>query len=233
MSVKRPDPAAGVFETLLLRGSRVHALEGHLDRLERSATELYEVSLPSRSKTRVVDALVDRARLLPGEQRARIDVVPSDGRLKLSLAITEVPARRPVTLKPIVVPGGLGAHKWRDRRLIEGNGRHPVQLIVDADGSMLEAAWANVWMLDGDELITPPLDGRILPGVTRARLIELAPSLGLTVREEPIQLTDARAAGTLFLTSSLRLAVPAAFSARPRDDNRVDEIRAALLSAAC
>ena len=44
---------------------------------------------------------------------------------------------------------------------------------------MLEAAWGNVWLLEGDRLITPPADGRILPGVTRALLLELAPSLGL------------------------------------------------------
>jgi para-aminobenzoate synthetase/4-amino-4-deoxychorismate lyase len=122
----------------------------------------------------------------------------------------------------------LGAHKWQDRRIVERHGDDPAPLIVDGDGSVLEAAWANIWLLDGDELITPPLDGRILPGVTRARLLELAPPLGLRVREAPIRLDEARAAQAMFLTSSLRLAVPASFDRSPQENLAVDRIRASL-----
>ena len=43
-------------------------------------------------------------------------------------------------------------------------------LLVDLDGLVLEASRANVVIREGDRLITPPLDGRILPGVTRAAL---------------------------------------------------------------
>ncbi len=64
-------------------------------------------------------------------------------------------------------------------------------LLVDADGSVLEAAWGNFWLLEGDALVTPPADGRILPGVTRALLLELAPALGLHAREQPITLQRA------------------------------------------
>ena len=41
-------------------------------------------------------------------------------------------------------------------------------LIVDGDEQVLEAAWANLWLIEGERLITPPADGRLLPGVTRA-----------------------------------------------------------------
>jgi para-aminobenzoate synthetase / 4-amino-4-deoxychorismate lyase len=61
----------------------------------------------------------------------------------------------------------------------------------------------------GIALITPPADGRLLPGVTRAQLIELAPTLGFTVAEESVSLSRAVEAAEVFLTSSLRLAVPA------------------------
>jgi para-aminobenzoate synthetase/4-amino-4-deoxychorismate lyase len=44
--VPRPDPAAGIFETLLVRDGVAIAAEEHLERLARSAQELYAVALP-------------------------------------------------------------------------------------------------------------------------------------------------------------------------------------------
>jgi para-aminobenzoate synthetase/4-amino-4-deoxychorismate lyase len=231
MPGERPDPDQGVFETLLLRDLRVHALDAHLERLERSTRELYGLALPAERRARMVEALTDAARRAPFERRARIEAIPRDGRLDLWLVVGEVPARRPVVLAPVTLPGGLGAHKWRDRRLVERDTGPAVPLVVDEDGSVLEAAWANVWQLDGDELITPPLDGRLLPGVTRARLLALAPRLGLRPREAPITLDQARAASTLLVTSSLRLAVPASFSGHPQENPAVDRIRYALAAS--
>ena len=47
-------------------------------------------------------------------------------------------------------------------------------------------------MADGT-LVTPPLGGTILPGITRASLIQLARDEGLTVREEPYAIDQWRA----------------------------------------
>ncbi len=218
----RPDPAQGVFETLLVRDGSAPALDAHLARLQRSVQALYGLSLPPDTRARVTE----QAAATRGERRARLDIVPHDGRLQIAVTLSDIPPRRPVTVAPLTVPGGLGAHKWRDRRLVDR--REPTPLIVDSDGSVLEAAWANVWILSDHTLTTPPLDGRILPGVTRARLLALAPGLGLTVREAPIGLAQARAAPTLLLTSSLRLAVPAGLSPHPAERPEVDRIAAAL-----
>ena len=44
----------------------------------------------------------------------------------------------------------------------------------------------NVFFLFNDgQLVTPPLGGTILPGITRASIIELARDIGLTVDEQP------------------------------------------------
>jgi para-aminobenzoate synthetase/4-amino-4-deoxychorismate lyase len=80
---------------------------------------------------------------------------------------------------------------------------------VDGDGSVLEASWGNMWIIEGERLITPPADGRILPGVTRGRLLRLAGSLELTAAEEELSLDRLREADGVFLTSALRGAVPA------------------------
>ena len=107
-----------------------------------------------------------------------------------------------VRLMPYLLPGGLGAHKWRDRSLLNALAEvapGTVPLIVDSDGSVLEAADANIWMVEDQTLVTPPTDGRILPGTTRARLL-LAEA---NAREEPIDLARLAAADRIFLTSAI------------------------------
>ena len=221
-----PDRFQGVFETLLVRDARIHALQRHLERLAHSAGALYGMRLPADLANR----LTAEASGLAGEHRLRVDVVPGE-----QIAINARPVaagyRRAVTLEPFVVPGGLGPHKWRDRRLLDRATRGPeaTPLLIDSEGTVLEAAWGSVWVLEGDALITPPADGRILPGVTRALLLELAPSLGLRALEEPISLHRARRAPLLFATSAIRLAVPATLTGEAAAPSAVvDRIRAAL-----
>jgi para-aminobenzoate synthetase / 4-amino-4-deoxychorismate lyase len=213
-----------VFETMLVRDGRVHARQRHLDRLAHSIAALGGMRLP----TDLGDRVAARADGLTGEHRLRIDVVPGE-QIAISAHAVAPGYRRPVTVEPVVVPGGLGPHKWRDRRLLAARPANPAPLLIDADGSVLEAAWGNVWLLEGDALSTPPADGRILPGVTRALLLELAPSLGLRAHEEPISLDRARHAPLMFVTSAIRLAVPATLAgAAARPASAVQRIQTAL-----
>jgi para-aminobenzoate synthetase/4-amino-4-deoxychorismate lyase len=224
---ERPDPAAGVYETVRVLDGRIQLLDEHLARLAHSLAAVYARPLPPEAAPRLRQA----AAAQPGEARIRIDVVPEDARLSVNLVIAPVDpdARRPVALAPAVVPGGLGPHKWRDRRIVDGLGADPVPLLVDTDGTVLEAAWGNVWLLDGDRLTTPGADGRILPGVTRNRLRALAPALGLTVEERSFTVADVRAAPSALITSSVRLAVAAAIGGLPAvEPPQITTIREAL-----
>jgi para-aminobenzoate synthetase/4-amino-4-deoxychorismate lyase len=213
-----------VFETMLVRDGRIQALTHHLDRLGRSVAALYGRRLPPG----LPDRLRAHTGATTGEHRLRIDVVPDED---LAVAVTPVGSatRRAVTLAPLVVPGGLGEHKWRDRRLLDARPADPVPLLVDSDGTVLEGAWGNVWILEGDRLLTPPTDGRILPGVTRALLLALAPALGYHADETSIALDRARRAPVMFMTSAIRLAVAAGLADRSAPPPAaVDRIRAAL-----
>ena len=69
---------------------------------------------------------------------------------------------------------------------------------------MLEASRANIFAVDRELLITPPADGRILPGVARAAAIDSARALGIDVREERLPFDRLLAAGEAFLTGSVR-----------------------------
>jgi branched-chain amino acid aminotransferase len=49
----------------------------------------------------------------------------------------------------------------------------------------------NFFAVYGKTLVTPPLAGTILPGVTRDSILQIAPSLGYAVEERPIAIEDA------------------------------------------
>lgn len=179
---RRPDPAKGLLETIAVRDGKLIDAAAHLARLAGSAGALYGIHVAPE--------------LRPEIQLGRIRVVVS-ARGDISVdQREETPDPAPTILEPRALPHGLGPHKWADRP------GEPHWLIVDGD-DVLETAAANIWIEREGELITPPADGRILPGITRARL------LSTRGREQRITLQELRAAEVIFLTSSIRLVTPA------------------------
>jgi para-aminobenzoate synthetase/4-amino-4-deoxychorismate lyase len=61
-----------------------------------------------------------------------------------------------------------------------------------------------VFVAAGGTLYTPPADGRILPGVTRAVAIEVAREDGIEVREEALSLERLLDADEVFTTGAVR-----------------------------
>jgi para-aminobenzoate synthetase/4-amino-4-deoxychorismate lyase len=134
-------------------------------------------------------------------------------------------------LVPVTLPGGLGAHKWRDRALLAA--LPPTALLCDLDGAVLEAAWGSVFAVEADALVTPPLDGRLLPGVVRAALLEAGAVAGLAVREEALDLERLGAARGVVLTSGVRLASAARMPGGPAPPaGLLAAVREALLARA-
>jgi para-aminobenzoate synthetase/4-amino-4-deoxychorismate lyase len=200
---ERPDPARGVFETILVRDGVPVNADAHLDRLERSIDELYGCSLPVDTAERLAVEAVSRPLA-----RLRVIAVPAGGEVEVAVTADAVrgEAGAAVALRPFAVPGGLGAHKWNDRRLVEalaGDGE-TLPLIVDLDGAALEAGHANVFVAEADRLLTPALDGRLLPGTVRAELLASLRRLGVEVVEQPLSLDRVAAADTILLSSSIR-----------------------------
>jgi para-aminobenzoate synthetase / 4-amino-4-deoxychorismate lyase len=208
----RPDPALGVFETVLVIDGEPQRLRDHLRRLGVDAP-----SLPQ----------------FDGTSRLRLMLSPDGSLTWDTAALPPDPPDTGFLLSPWLLPGGLGDRKWLDRRLVDSLAARAagVPLLVDGDGSVLEAAWGNVWAIEGDRLLTPPADGRLLPGVTRARLLRIAGSVGLTPAEEEITLGRLRNADGAFLTSALRGAVPAHVAGGAEPHPLVAALAEALLPA--
>ena len=146
----------------------------------------------------------------------RIAVAPTgEGRLKIQTSTRELDRSlvfdpKPVALHSFPLAGGLGAHKWADRSLLDADAAQAnlplgaLLLIVDRDGTVLEASRANLFAVRAGTLFTPPADGRILPGITRARVIEIAAEADLEVGEASLRREDLLAAEEVFLTGSVR-----------------------------
>jgi para-aminobenzoate synthetase / 4-amino-4-deoxychorismate lyase len=213
---RRPDPARGVFETLLVRDGEAVAAAAHVARLAASVAALYDDELPDDLADRVAAAAAElgsgalRIVATPGADAAGATIDVEPGRMRTRPL--------PIVLRPFTLPGGLGAHKWRDRRMLDAlaTGSDPdatTPLLLDGDGAVLEAAWGNVFALEGDALATPPADGQILPGVTRAAVLAAAPDLGLVPLERPLPLERLARADAIVISSSLVGAVPAVLAA--------------------
>jgi para-aminobenzoate synthetase / 4-amino-4-deoxychorismate lyase len=201
---QKPDPARGVFDTMLVVRGEPILLEAHLTRLEASLAAVYAASLPAEAR----HLLAQRAVGL-GLGRARVTVRPGGPNgLEVEVEASEIDPSlqfpsRSVSLRSHPVAGGLGCHKWVDRAAIPTPDRGEEPLLVD-HGEVLEAGRANVFAVRNGALFTPPLDGRILPGVTRATVIELARAEGVEVVEARLAVGELGEAEEVFLTNSLR-----------------------------
>ena len=115
----------------------------------------------------------------------------------------------------MTVPGGIGAHKYRDRRLLaELTARMRLSperqqlLLVDETGELLETDRANVFAVIDGVLLTPPADGRLLPGITRAAVLRAARSHGIRVGQKPLTLDELAEATEVFVTNAVAGVIP-------------------------
>lgn len=82
-------------------------------------------------------------------------------------------------------------------------------LLVAADGVVTECSASNAYCIAGGVLRTHPVAPRILKGITRGPILELARGLGLAVEERAPTLDEFRAADEAFISSTTLEAMPA------------------------
>src|SRR5262249_49408461 len=74
-------------------------------------------------------------------------------------------------------------------------------VLLDLTGNLAEGMGSNIFLLREGRLLTPR-ERYVLPGVSRATVIELAEALGIPLAEQDIDLYDAYTAEEAFLTST-------------------------------
>lgn len=215
-----PDPSHGVFSTLLVLDGDPIELDAHLRRLDSSLADVYGERLPAAALSLVrerCDGLAHgRLRLTARPRRdGGAGVVLAAEAAAVDPAAT-FPSEAGAALRGHSLPGGLGAHKWVDRSALPAAGANPAPLLLGARGEAMEAAWANLFAVREGALLTPPLDGRILPGIARERTIEAARELGIEVREEPLAAAALPDADEVLLSNCVRgLEAPASLDGAP------------------
>ena len=223
----------GLFETMRACAGRVFRLDAHEARLRDGARILgLAVPFDAGELRRAVDAVLDRNGLagvdaavrltLEGDPPPADDTSPSAARWIVSArALTEYPeslydrgasaivsdVRRNETsplsrLKTLNYLDNLLA-----RRAARAAGADEA-ILLNTRGEVAEGAASNVFVVRGGTLLTPPIDAGALPGIARATVLELAPSLALEPRESTVTLDALRAADEAFLTNSLMEVLP-------------------------
>ena len=221
-----------VFETIRTYAGRPFALDEHVRRLERSS-ELVGIQLPVAPS--VLAAEIERAIVAGGnaETYVRVMITRGTGPLGLDPAHVMRPLRvifiEPLTPLPAAMyRDGVSVITYRTERASDaahgakvGNylasmmalrvarqtGAHEA-LILDAAGRVTEGTTSNVFIVRGQTIVTPPDDAGILLGITRAKIIELAPQVGLSVLFTPLAVADIVMADEVFLSSSMREILP-------------------------
>jgi branched-subunit amino acid aminotransferase/4-amino-4-deoxychorismate lyase len=194
-------PGYGLIETMRVREGRIPLWPRHLARLERSLREL-DLPRPSQDLVALVTPFSGT-----GDAVLRLEV--RDGRA--SVTVRASPALAPPAVIAASQPHQPYRHKTTERdcfldaRDEAERAEADDALLLTHDGFVAEGTVWNVFWWDGDILRTPALDLGILPGIGRARVLELVPTVDQGRYARP------QVAGkSLFLTNAVRGVVPIA-----------------------
>jgi D-alanine transaminase len=225
--------ADGVYEVCEVRGGRLVDERRHMARLDRSLSEL-RIARPMTPaalavvlretvrRNRVRDGIVyvqvtrgaarrdfpfpassTRPTLIVtarSADRAQLEQVAAEG-----IAVVTVPDIRwgRVDIKSVsLLPNVLAKQAARDQGAREA-------WLVDPQGRVTEGASSNAWIVSRDGvLITRPLGRDILPGITRAVVVDVIKAQGLTFEERAFTVEEAYAAREAFVTSASQIVQP-------------------------
>jgi len=214
-----------VFETLLVEGQRIFYFAEHVERMrsgaralgiewpERFDAERAMLAFAARSgpERRAVRAMLTRG--VPGVGASlvvtarAVEPPPAEG-VELVVARERVLSGDPV----VAIKSTNRARNVLAREEARARGAWDA-LFATEEGDFTESTIANLFCVHAGELTTPALDRGCLPGVTRARVIELARALeaideGSSVVEGRVEPRDVERADEVFLTNTTGGVVP-------------------------
>lgn len=215
-----------LFETLRVCNGRVFRWNQHLDRLQRSAAALgFQLPTPPAELRRAARLLIEqnhctdallRLTLTRGvgprgysPRGAHSPAVVMSLHEAPALEPEPVPAWRVVTSQMRLAPGDrLALHKTGSklfqvlaRQEAEAAGADEA-LLVNTNGEVAEGASANLFWVRGGVIYTSPTAVGMLPGVTRAVVLEICAQQGLTVKKRLLQLGQLLNSDALIFTNS-------------------------------
>ncbi|MCD1645044.1 aminotransferase class IV [Aurantimonas coralicida] len=222
--------ADGVFDTSLVLGGRVFRQEAHLDRLmaaaaslaipaERAALELAMTALAERRGDGAIRLTLTRG---PGARGLALPADPQPTLIGTTAPLAPAMMFAPLRLEVSEIRRNETSPTARVKSLAYLDSvlaNHAARLagadealFLNGAGRIACSALANVFVLAGTEIVTPPRDDGVLDGIVRGWILANAGAFGLSAVERSLTLPDL-AAGRIVLTNSLRLIAPASLDA--------------------
>lgn len=214
----------GIFETLLALDGQPVALDLHLARMNEGAERLGldAGKLAEEEIAAAMVGLLERAGLATGRARVRLAMSAGagnlrcleagcDGLLWMTAAACPPP---PVSMTMVMADfphnersplSGIKCASYAENLIALDQARRAgadEALFLNTRGELCEAATANVFLVRGGKLFTPPLSSGCLPGTMRARVMAR-----IAVDEVVLTADDLAAADEVFVTSATRGAV--------------------------
>lgn len=218
---------AGLFETMRAYAQKVYRLDEHMDRLLESAKKL---TIPVASDKNDLKEAVAQTIKANGLQEARVRLTVSWGDLRnepngtiLITASQFKPYPEEFYTKGMSVLVTDNKISCSDPVARHKSTNYLARLTVLRQAQQLkagEALWftesnhlaegciSNVFLVKNNKLLTPGLDEPILPGITRAIVLELARAEKMDASEQEITIDDLLGADEVFLSNSVMEIMP-------------------------
>lgn len=226
---------AGLFETLRTYGGTPLRLGAHLGRLRESGNVLrIFVRETDGEIAEIIDHLVEANPGLSGEARLRItatrgaleaglqdDEAPPATLLVTAGPMTPYPAEFYETGATVVVsdirvnesdPATYHKTTGYMANLLALRDAHRARaaeaIRFNTKNRLAEGAISNVFLVRDGRLLTPPLEDGLLPGITRAAVLELAAEVDVPAEQRTMTVHDLMEADEVFLTNSIMEVMP-------------------------
>lgn len=225
--------ADGVYEVCEIRHGRIIDERRHLDRLDRSLSEL-SIRNPFSRKSAgfIMREVIRRNRVKSG--LIYMQITRGVARRDHGFPGTDVPPSVVMTAKSVPTGNGealaetginvvtVPENRW-DRVDIKSLSLLPNVLakqkaremgakeawFVGADGFVTEGSSTNAWIITKQgKVVTRPAEHGILRGITRTVVIESLKEEGLELEERPFTVAEALAAREAFITAASTLVMP-------------------------
>lgn len=221
---------AGFFETFRTYDGYVFLFQEHWDRLNAALTE-YRIALPYEKDE--ILSVVHQLDDLSGREDGYFRLNVSAGVHEIGLAPSSYTTPNVILFRKALLPAIRGMEKeavWLEtpRNRPESIVRHKSHnflnnvrgrleltsmkdlegFFVTEDGFVAEGITSTIFWMKGTSLYTPSLETGILPGTTRAFIIELAQIEGIRVEEGLYTKADIENADEVFVTNAVQELVP-------------------------
>ena len=219
----------GIYEVVRSYDGTPHLLREHIDRLKLSASSIHlNEHLSYEAWDRIVREGIDRSGYAEAKVYIQLTrgVSPRDHRFPVAAPLTRVmtvreiepddPQLRATGVPTITVPDirwnrcdikslNLLPNILAKQQVAEAGA---FEALFVRDGFVLEGASSTVMAVREGKLYTPPEGPRILSGITRDWVLNLARANGITVVEEPLSLEALLGAQEVLLTGTIIEVMP-------------------------